>query len=170
MKQQAFAYRNLPRLLLQAREAVMAHTRPSLREHGLSDQQWRVLRVLGEHAHCTEGVETGRVAKEAFLLGPSLTGVLTRMERAGLIARSRCAQDARRTVVRATPLGLSKVVQLSQAIEAHYEWMESELGKHKLAQLYQLLDTVIQLETAPMDQMDQMDEKGEQVQPVAEME
>ena len=173
MKQQAFVHRNLPRLLLQAREAVMAHTRPSLREHGLSDQQWRVLRVLGEHAHCTEGVETGRVAKEAFLLGPSLTGVLTRMERAGLIARSRCAQDARRTVVRATPLGLSKVVQLSQAIEAHYEWMESELGKHKLAQLYQLLDTVIQLETAPMDQMDQMDEmdeKGEQVQPVAEME
>jgi hypothetical protein len=73
-------------------------------------------------------------------------------------------------VVRATPLGLSKVAQLSQAIEAHYEWMESELGKHKLAQLYQLLDTVIQLETAPMDQMDQMDEKGEQVQPVAEME
>jgi hypothetical protein len=48
--------------------------------------------------------------------------------------------------------------------------MESELGKQKLAQLYQLLDTVIQLETAPMDQMDQMDEKGEQVQPVAEME
>jgi homoprotocatechuate degradation regulator HpaR len=173
MKQQAFVHRNLPRLLLQAREAVMAHTRPSLREHGLSDQQWRVLRVLGEHAHCTEGVETGRVAKEAFLLGPSLTGVLTRMERAGLIARSRCAQDARRTVVRATPLGLSKVVQLSQAIEAHYEWMESELGKHKLAQLYQLLDTVIQLETAPMDQIyqsDQMDEQGEQVQPVAEME
>jgi hypothetical protein len=73
-------------------------------------------------------------------------------------------------VVRATPLGLSKVAQLSQAIEAHYEWMESELGKQKLAQLYQLLDTVIQLETAPMDQMDQMDEKGEQVQPVAEME
>ena len=47
MKQQAFVHRNLPRLLLQAREAVMTHTRPSLREHGLSDQQWRVLRVLG---------------------------------------------------------------------------------------------------------------------------
>ena len=47
MESQTFAHRNLPRLLLQAREAVMAHTRPSLREHGLSDQQWRVLRVLG---------------------------------------------------------------------------------------------------------------------------
>ena len=130
----------------------MAHTRPSLREHGLSDQQWRVLRVLGEHAHCTEGVETGRVAREAFLLGPSLTGVLTRMARDGLIERSRCPQDARRTVVRATQLGLSKVAKLSEAIEAHYAWMESELGKQKLAQLCQLLDAVIQLETSPTDE------------------
>ena len=155
MKQQAFVHRNLPRLLLQAREAVMTHTRPSLREHGLSDQQWRVLRVLGEHANSTEaaeGVETGRVAREAFLLGPSLTGVLTRMERDGLIERSRCSQDARRTVVRATKLGLSKVAKLSEAIEAHYAWMESELGKQKLAQLYQLLDALIQLETSPMDE------------------
>ena len=161
MKQQAFVHRNLPRLLLQAREAVMTHTRPSLREHGLSDQQWRVLRVLGEHAnskHGAEGVETGRVAREAFLLGPSLTGVLTRMERDGLIERSRCSQDARRTVVRATPLGLSKVAKLSEAIEAHYAWMESELGKQKLAQLYQLLDAVIQLETSPMDEaMEEME-------------
>jgi hypothetical protein len=155
MKKQTFVHRNLPRLLLQAREAVMTHTRPSLREHGLSDQQWRVLRVLGEHANrveSAEGVETGRVAREAFLLGPSLTGVLTRMERDGLIERSRCAQDARRTVIRATQLGLSKVAKLSEAIEAHYAWMESELGKQKLAQLYQLLDAVIQLETSPMDE------------------
>jgi DNA-binding MarR family transcriptional regulator len=92
-------------------------------------------------------VETGRVAREAFLLGPSLTGVLTRMARDGLIERRRCPQDARRTVVRATALGLSKVAQLSEAIEAHYAFMESELGKQKLAQLYQLLDAVIQLET-----------------------
>jgi len=151
MKNQTFVHRNLPRLLLQAREAVMLHTRPSLREHGLSDQQWRVLRVLGEHAQEAEGVETGRVAREAFLLGPSLTGVLKRMARDGLIERSRCPQDARRTVVRATSLGLSKVAKLSETIESHYVWMESELGKQKLAQLYQLLDAVIQLETFPVE-------------------
>jgi DNA-binding MarR family transcriptional regulator len=110
-----------------------------------------VLRVLGEHAQEAEGVETGRVAREAFLLGPSLTGVLTRMARDGLIERSRCPQDARRTVVRATSLGLSKVAKLSETIESHYVWMESELGKQKLAQLYQLLDAVIQLETFPVE-------------------
>jgi homoprotocatechuate degradation regulator HpaR len=142
----AFAHRNLPRLLLEAREAVMLHTRPSLREHGLSDQQWRVLRVLGEHAHEPGGVETGRVATEAFLLGPSLTGVLTRMARDGLIERQRCPQDARRTVVRATPAGLAKVQALSQTIEAHYTWMAQHLGSTQLTALYHLLDQLIALE------------------------
>ena len=142
-----FIHRTLPRLLLQAREAVMAHTRPSLRQHGLSDQQWRVLRVLGEHAHAPAGIETGRVAREAYLLGPSLTGVLSRMERDGLITRGRCPEDARRTVVRATALGLEKVQALSQTIEAHYSWMEQQLGKAKLGQLYALLDEMIALET-----------------------
>ncbi len=145
MQATPFIHRNLPRLLLQARESVMGHTRPSLRAHGLSDQQWRVLRVLGEHAH-DSGVETGRVAKEAFLLGPSLTGVLTRMERDGLIERQRCPQDARRTVVRATALGLAKVQALSRSIEAHYAWMEGQLGKTVLQDLYALLDQVIALE------------------------
>ena len=141
-----FVHRNLPRLLLQAREAVMAHTRPSLRQHGLSDQQWRVLRVLGEHADEEGGIETGRVAREAYLLGPSLTGVLARMERDGLIAREKDAQDARRTVVRATPLGLEKAHALSTSIEAHYSWLEKELGKTRLKALYELLDEVIALE------------------------
>ena len=137
-----FAHRNLPRLLLQAREAVMAHTRPSLREHELSDQQWRVLRVLGEHG----AVETGRVAREAFILGPSLTGVLARMERDGLITRSRDPEDQRCTVIEASAHGRKLVKRLSTSIEAHYKWMEETLGKDKLEQLYGLLDELIALE------------------------
>src|SRR6478672_5317557 len=120
----AFRHRNLPRLLLQAREAVMAHTRPSLRGHGLSDQQWRVLRVLGEQGT----VETGRIAREAFILGPSLTGVLARMERDGLIRRFRDADDQRRTVVEATAKGAKLVERLSRTVESHYAWMEQQLG------------------------------------------
>ena len=150
MPAQPFKHRNLPCLLLEARESVMAHTRPGLREQGLSDQQWRVLRVLGEdHANGGSGVETGRIAREAFLLGPSLSGVLTRMERDGFINRQRDPQDQRRTVVRPTALGLRRVKTLSTTIEAHYAWMERHLGKAKLQQLYELLDAVIALDAAP---------------------
>ena len=139
-----FVHRNLPRLLLQARESLMTHTRPGLREHGLSDQQWRVLRVLGEHGT----VETGRVAREAYILGPSLTGVLARMERDGLIRRERDPSDQRRTVVEATPRGMKMVERLSTSVEGHYQWLEQSLGKQKLAQLYELLDQLIALEQA----------------------
>jgi homoprotocatechuate degradation regulator HpaR len=137
-----FAHRNLPRLLLQAREAVMTHTRPSLRKHALSDQQWRVLRVLGELGT----VDTGRVAREAFILGPSLTGVLARMERDGLVRRSRDPVDQRRSVVEATARGRTLVRRLSGTIESHYAQMEQILGKERLADLYTLLDAVISME------------------------
>ena len=43
--------------------------------------------------------------------------------------RARCPQDARRTVVRATRAGLKLVATLSETIEAHYAWMEAQLGK-----------------------------------------
>ena len=138
----AFAHRNLPRLLLQARESLMVRTRPRLREHGLSDQQWRVLRVLGEHGT----VETGRVSREAYILGPSLTGVLARMERDGLVRRERDPSDQRRTVIEATAKGRKMVERLSHSVEAHYQWLEQSLGKQKLAQLYELLDQLIDLE------------------------
>jgi hypothetical protein len=49
-------------------------------------------------------------------------------------------------VVRATEVGLAKVQALSHSIEAHYAWMEGQLGKTALQDLYALLDQVIALE------------------------
>ncbi len=138
----ALKHRNLPSLLLQARESIMEHTRPHLRQHGLSDQQWRVLRALGNG----EALETGHVARDAFLLGPSLTGVLARMERDGLIERKRDAADQRRSVVSATPKGLALVQKLSKEIADHYAALEDTYGKQKLRDLYHLLDELIALE------------------------
>ena len=45
--------RSLPMSLLRAREAVMRQFRPSLRQHGLTEQQWRILRDL-EARHLIE--------------------------------------------------------------------------------------------------------------------
>jgi homoprotocatechuate degradation regulator HpaR len=137
----AFAHRNLPRLLLQAREAVLLHFRPNLRKHGLTDQQWRVLRVLAEAGEC----DVSTIAQGAFLLGPSLSGVLSRMERDGLIVRAMDAQDARRQLVRASVKGKRMAARLAQSIEAHYQSMEEALGTQDLQQLYRLLDAVIEM-------------------------
>ena len=55
---------SLPMALLKAREAVMAGFRPDLEAHDLTEQQWRVLRVLTEHP----GITTGELAERAALL------------------------------------------------------------------------------------------------------
>ncbi len=141
-----FAHRNLPRLLLEAREAVLLHFRPNLRKSGLTDQQWRVLRVLAEHSSC----DVATIAQEAYLLGPSLSGVLTRMERDGLVVRTVDLQDARKQVIRATPKAKRLAATLAQSIEAHYAGMEAALGKPQLMQLYALLDAVIAMPAPPM--------------------
>ena len=40
--------RSLPMALLRAREAVMSRFRPLLHAHGVTEQQWRVIRALVE--------------------------------------------------------------------------------------------------------------------------
>src|SRR3954467_14591331 len=64
--------RSLPMSLLRAREAVMRQFRPSLREHGLTEQQWRILRALA----AIDSIEVTELARTAFVLGPSLSHIL----------------------------------------------------------------------------------------------
>ena len=75
--------RSLPMSLLRAREAVMRQFRPSLRNHGLTEQQWRILRALT----AVETIEVTELARTAFLLGPSLSRILRDLEARHLIER-----------------------------------------------------------------------------------
>ncbi|MFP3759065.1 homoprotocatechuate degradation operon regulator HpaR, partial [Cupriavidus sp. SIMBA_020] len=54
-------HRNLAMLLLEARETLMGMFRPILKEFALTEQQWRIVRVLdGEPAHA---LEAGQIAR-----------------------------------------------------------------------------------------------------------
>ena len=69
--------------LLQAREATMAFFRPLLNEHDLTEQQWRVIRILRQQGE----LESHQLAHLACILKPSMTGVLGRLERDGIVRR-----------------------------------------------------------------------------------
>src|SRR5262252_9370370 len=94
--------RSLPMSLLRAREAVMRQFRPSLRQHGLTEQQWRILRALA----AIDAVEVTELARTAFLLGPSLSRILRDLEARRLIERKTAKTDLRRTVVSISEKGL----------------------------------------------------------------
>ena len=94
--------RSLPMSLLRAREAVMRQFRPSLRHHGLTEQQWRILRALA----AVEAIEVTELAHIAFLLGPSLSRILRDLETRRLIERRTAESDLRRGVVSISDKGL----------------------------------------------------------------
>jgi homoprotocatechuate degradation regulator HpaR len=87
--------------LMQAREAVLAPLRPILREHNVTEPQWRVLRVINERV----STDATGLAEAALLHAPSVTRILKELEERGLIIRELDAEDRRRMIIAPTPAG-----------------------------------------------------------------
>ena len=127
--------RSLPMSLLRAREAVMRQFRPSLRDHGLTEQQWRILRALT----AVEAIEVTELARVAFLLGPSLSRILRDLEARHLIERRTAKADLRRAVVSISAKGLKLIAAVAPSSEAIYAAMTKRYGARKLAELQDML-------------------------------
>ena len=127
--------RSLPMSLLRAREAVMRQFRPSLRNHGLTEQQWRILRALT----AVEAIEVTELARMAFLLGPSLSRILRDLEARQLIERKTAEADQRRAVVSISARGLKLIEAVAPTSEAIYAEITSRYGTRKLAELQDML-------------------------------
>lgn len=140
MKPAIFRHRNLPCLLLQARETFMAGFRPILRRHGLTEQQWRVVRTLGERGD----MEPNQLADACLILGPSLTRMLSSMEKAGLILRLRCATDQRRQQISLTDKCRAMIATMEPLINRRYEELERMIGAERLGKVYGALDELLE--------------------------
>lgn len=79
----------------------MGPIRAMLADVGITEQQWRVLRVLREGGP----MEPTRIAEEACLLLPSLTRILQKLEEKRLIERNPDQEDRRKQVVKILPDG-----------------------------------------------------------------
>jgi homoprotocatechuate degradation regulator HpaR len=132
-------HRNLPQLLLQAREALMAQFRPILNENGVTEQQWRIIRALLAHGP----LEPRQLCELCQISSPSIVGVLLRMEEAGLVDRERMADDQRRVRVSVTARSRQLGKRMIPAIEARYASLEKKVGVETLQQAYDVLDALL---------------------------
>jgi homoprotocatechuate degradation regulator HpaR len=130
--------RSLPMSLLRAREAVMRHFRPSLRDHGLTEQQWRILRALTS----VDTIEVTELAHVAFLLGPSLSRILRDLEARHLIERKVVKADQRRVVVSISTRGLRLIAAVAPSSEMIYAAITERYGARKLARLQEMLQAL----------------------------
>jgi homoprotocatechuate degradation regulator HpaR len=144
----ASRHRNLPQLMLQAREALMAQFRPILNDNGVTEQQWRIVRAL-----LMQGpLEPRQLCELCQISSPSIVGVLQRMEEAGLIERERMAGDQRRVLVSATARSRQLGRRMIPLIEERYAGIEAMVGVEALQQVYDVLDALLaSLGQAPAD-------------------
>jgi homoprotocatechuate degradation regulator HpaR len=131
--------RSLPMSLLRAREVVMKQFRPSLRRHGLTEQQWRILRALA----AVDAIEVTELARVALLLGPSLSRILRDLETRQLIERRAAKVDLRRGVVSISQRGLKLIELVAPTSEAIYAEITRRYGVQRLAELQDMLAALV---------------------------
>lgn len=136
--------RSLTIALLRAREATMSHFRPGLSAHDLTEQQWRVIRVLADSKN--EMLDATEIAARSVILTPSMTRILRTLEERGLIERTKADGDGRRWAIALTAAGRSLFESIAPKSEVAYRSIERKLGKENCATLLDLLERLSAIE------------------------
>lgn len=82
---------NLGWLLSSAARLVQRRFSSKLAPYGITPPQWGVLVSLWEQ----DGLSLSQLAARSFFDGPTMTGIVDRLEHAGLVERRRDSQDRR---------------------------------------------------------------------------
>ncbi|MCP5266527.1 MAG: homoprotocatechuate degradation operon regulator HpaR [Burkholderiaceae bacterium] len=127
--------RSLPMLLLRAHQSVMAEFRPVLRAHGITEQQWRVLRALTT----ASSVRATRLAELTLISGPSLTRIVKSLDERGLVSRVAEAGDQRARAISITAAGRRLIATVAPDSEARYRSIATRIGEEDLGAIYALL-------------------------------
>lgn len=127
--------RSLPISLIRAREGIMPPIRKMLADSGITEQQWRVLRVLEEYG----AQDTSTIANRACLLLPSLTRIAQKMQAKGLITLQRDEADRRRQTIEITQAGQAIVDDNYERAGEIVLGFKQKLGEKKYEQLLDLL-------------------------------
>lgn len=139
--------RSLPIALLRARERVMGPIREMLAGSRISEQQWRLLRVLDEGG----AMDATRLAERACLLPPSMSRMVRSLVDRGLVARTADTADRRRARLEITPAGRAVIARNRARARALAGRFEAALGPGGQAQLLDLLARLERLGDGPAD-------------------
>ena len=108
--------RSLPMMLYRTLDAVMPRFREIFKEFGLTEQQWRVLRVLWQ----CEQMPLRELAGLTLIPAPSLVGIVDRLADSGLVERRRSDTDRRNVYIRATADGRALESRVMPRVDAAY--------------------------------------------------
>jgi DNA-binding MarR family transcriptional regulator len=109
------------------------------REHDLTPSQYNVLRILRGEGQPLPILE---IAARTITVVPGITGLIDRLERAGLVNRVRCETDRRVIFVALADEGTKALAVLDEPLDALHRNLLGHLAPAELEELIRLLDKV----------------------------
>jgi len=107
-----------------------------LKAQELSPNQYNVLRIL---RGSPEGLPSGEIGNRMITRDPDITRLLDRLEKRGLIRRSREARDRRLVMAGITSEGLDLLGRLDEPVREAHRRQLGHLGRERLGALKELL-------------------------------
>ena len=128
--------RSLPMMLYRTLDTVMPRFRKIFSDFGITEQQWRVLRVLWE-----QGPTTAReLARLTLIPAPSLVGIVDRLTISGLVSRIRSNQDRRNVLIETTDAGKELEEKVRPRVDKAYDELRLSFDENHWDELIAGLD------------------------------
>ena len=132
--------------------AIDLHSRRLVQEHGITGPQALILKRLADSGE----LSAGELARAVSLSQATVTDVLDRLEKRGLLRRERSAEDKRRVLVSATAQGLDVLKSSPPLLQDHFvaefarlaDW-EQSLILSSLQRVAAMMDAT-ELDVAPL--------------------
>lgn len=121
--------------------AIELQSRQLVRSHGLTGPQILILKTLMQSSETT----VGQLAEQVSLSKPTVTDILNRLEKYGMVQRLRSEQDKRRVQVTVTELAREKLADSPPLLQESFagefqllkKWEQLQLisSLHKIAEM-----------------------------------
>ena len=126
---------SLPMQLYKALDAIMPEYRNLFYKYDLTEQQWRILRVLWTENNIT----VAQLSKITLLPAPSLVGILDRLVKKNLLIRNRSDEDRRQVQISLTTKGQELQQLVAPSVLAIHSRLKARVSNEEWQSLERLL-------------------------------
>jgi len=124
--------------LLRTSSMLLADFERLFKQHGLSEPQYNVLRIL--RGADGDGLPSLEIASRMIARVPDITRLIDRLEAAGMVARRRCTKDRRVVYVAITPAALDILARLDEPVLRLHREQFAHMPPAEISRLSRLLE------------------------------
>jgi DNA-binding MarR family transcriptional regulator len=129
-----------PYRLYRASKKLQLRLQARLRAMRMSPSQWRVISVLKAYG----ALSIGEIVEATLMEQPTISRVVARLEKNGLVTRRPSTRDSRMALISLTTPGVEMFKQIIPAALRHQELALNGIGRKEIAQVLATLEKIEQ--------------------------